>query len=205
MDRRAKSVTELLNASFEAMPFEGQWQRSLGNPEKTGSWIIWGDSANGKTRCALQLCKYLSQFGRVAYNSLEEGASLSMREAFLQVGMMEAGRRVMLLDKEPVQALFTRLEKHKSPDIVFIDSVQYTGLKYVDYVRLLDRFRKKLFVFVSHADGKLPAGRVAKSIRYDANIKIRVEGYTAFPVSRYGGGEPLVVWDEGAVNYWGTN
>jgi hypothetical protein len=85
---------------------------------------------------------------------------------------------------------------------VIIDSVQYTGLKYADYVQLKDQFRKKLFILVSHAEGKLPEGRVAKSIRYDAMVKVWIEGYTAFPVSRYGGGMPYTIWEEGANEFF---
>ena len=43
------------------------------------------------------------------------------------------------------------------------------------------------FIFISQADkaGKDPAGSVAKHIRYDADIKIKVEGYKAFVTTRY--------------------
>lgn len=40
-------------------------------------------------------------------------------------------------------------------------------------------------------------GRVAKKVRFDSNIKIFVQGYRAEPVSRYGGGEPYIIWKEG--------
>jgi hypothetical protein len=71
-------------------------------------------------------------------------------------------------------------------------------MNYSDYKKLRDNFRGKLFILVSHAEGKLPEGRVAKNIRFDAMVKIWVEGYMAWPVSRYGGGEPYIIWEEGA-------
>jgi hypothetical protein len=199
---RAVSVSQLLTTRHITMPFEHEWLASFGEPERAGTWIIWGSSGNGKTRFALQLCKYLTQFGRVAYNSLEEGASLSMRKAFTETGMDEVKRRIILLDKEPIAQLIERLKKRKSPDIIAIDSVQYTGLKYADYVSLVNTFRNKMFILISHAEGKEPAGRVAKSIRFDASVKIRIEGYRAYPVSRYGGGEYFTVWHEGANTYY---
>lgn len=55
------------------IPFEGKWRDAFDLPERKGVWLIWGNSANGKTTFAMQLCKYLCQFGRVAYNSMEEG------------------------------------------------------------------------------------------------------------------------------------
>ena len=78
---RAASLDQVLRTRFKVLPFEGEWKDAIGCPELTGSWIIWGNSGNGKTRFALQLCKYLCQFGRVAYDSLEEGVSVSLVKA----------------------------------------------------------------------------------------------------------------------------
>ena len=198
---RAISIRQLYSTTIHSLDFEGEWLDAIGCPEPAGAWLIWGNSGNGKTRFALQLAKYLATFGRkVAYNSLEEGVSLSMRNAIEDCNMQEVARRFVLLDKEPVSELITRLQKKKSPDVVFIDSIQYTGLTYADYKSLKDRFRNKLFVLVSHADGNHPAGRVARSIRFDANVKILVEGFQAFAASRYGGGKPYVIWEEGYFN-----
>ena len=197
LNKRAMSVNDLLNYRSHSLEFEGKWLDSFGRPERTGSWLIWGSSGNGKTRFAVQLCKYLADLGeRVAYNSVEEGASESLKIPFAAESVVEAARKVLILDKEPISELIVRLDKPKSPDIIIIDSLQYTGLSYADYKHLRDSFRKKLFIFISHADGRNPAGRVAQAVRFDAFVKIWIEGYQAFPVSRYGGGEPFVVWDK---------
>lgn len=201
---RAISVHQLLSTKPRVMAFTGAWQSLMGNPERTGAWIVWGRSGNGKTRFALQLGKYLTHFGRVAYNSLEEGASVAMRKAFIETGMQDASRKLVLLDKEPIEDLKERLRRRKSPDIIIIDSLQYTAMTYQQYKELCMGFRQKLFVFVSHAEGREPAGRVAKSIRFDANVKIFVEGYKAYAVSRYGGGQPYTIWEHGASQYQAT-
>lgn len=57
---------------------------------------VWGNSGNGKTSFVMQLCKYLCRFGRVAYNSLEEGASLTMKNTLIEFGMAEVNRRFLL-------------------------------------------------------------------------------------------------------------
>ncbi len=199
---RAISVSQLEAMTFNELPFEGDWHELIGNPELSGSWLIWGDSGNGKTRFALQLCKYLAKFCRVAYNSMEEGASKSMKKAFREVGMNEVKCAVILLDNEPIDELKVRLRRRRSPDVVVIDSIQYSGLNYRDYVALRAEFKNKLFILISHADGKNPAGRTAKSIRYDAFVKIRIEGYRAFALSRYGGGKPYTIWKEGSEAYY---
>lgn len=196
-------IQQFFASKKKVMDFKGEWLDGFGCPEFTGSWIIWGPSGSGKTRFACMLCKELAKFGKVAYNSLEEGDSDSLKKAFMAVGMEDVSGSVVLLDREPISELTERLSKRKSPDIIFIDSYQYTGMTYNDYKKLKEQFRKKLFVFISHADGKDPAGRSAKSVRYDCNCKIRVEGYRAMIVSRYGGGKPIDIWAEGAARYWG--
>lgn len=200
VDRRAVSVAQLMNTRLTELAFEGPWYDAIGRPEPAGTWLIWGNSGNGKTRFALQLAKYLCTLGlRVAYNSLEEGISLSLRMAVEDCNMHEVARRFILLDKESVNDVASRAAKKKGPQAVVIDSLQYTGMSYSDYKTLKERFRHKLLILVSHAEGNHPAGRVARSIRFDANVKIWIEGYKAFPMSRYGGGTPYVIWEEGAA------
>jgi hypothetical protein len=193
--KRAISVNDLLNRKFKGLEFEGEWLESFGQPEITGTWLIWGNSGNGKTRFALQLAKYLSGFCKVVYNSLEEGMSMSLQRAVEQVDFRKCKNNVMILDKEHIDDLIKRLAKPRSAEVVIIDSLQYTGMTYREYKTIKDRFRNKLFVFVSHAEGKMPEGRVARSVRFDANVKIWIEDYKAYPVSRYGGGKPYVIWD----------
>jgi len=200
---KAISVTEILNRTFKEMPFEGEWKDCLGVPEMSGAWIVWGHSGNGKTHFTLMLAKYLCNFGRVAYNTLEEGARKSMQRAVKEVNMRPVARRFVLLDREPMDELRDRLSKRKSPDIVIIDSFQYSGMSKRDYMQLKTDFPRKLFIFISHAAGNNPEGRTANSIKYDADVKIRVEGYKAFPISRYGGGKVFTIWPEGAAGYWG--
>jgi len=202
---RAVSISEIEAYKPHVLAFEGAFAALIGTPELTGSWLIWGNPGNGKTRFSLQLAKYMSLFCRIAINSLEEGLSFSMKRAFEQERMHEVKGRVILLDKEPIQDLIERLLKPKSPQVVIIDSFQYGGLNYNDYKKLIRRFPRKLFVWISHAEGKEPAGRTARSVKYDANVKIHIEGFRAHAISRYGGGEPYTIWPEGAERYWGIS
>ncbi|WP_300681678.1 hypothetical protein [uncultured Rikenella sp.] len=196
---RAVNIGQLLTMRFPRIPLEGRWRELLGQPELRGSILIWGDSAQGKTSFALQLAKELSKYESVLYDSLEEGISESIRAACVREGMVEVGSRVLLLDNEPIAELTERLARPKSRNVVIVDSLQYTGMTFEAYKELLERFPKKLFVFVSHADGREPAGRIATQVKFNANIKIRVSGFTAYAISRYGGGMPYTISDEMAA------
>lgn len=200
--KRAISVDELLKTKFKTMAFEGEFKEAVGTPEMSGSWIIWGQSGNGKTRFTLQLAKYMTKFGKVAYNSLEEGAKLSFKRAIQQTGMISVAKRFIILKGETIEQLTERLSKQKAPNIIIIDSVQYTDLDKKGYKTLINSFPTKLFIFISHAEGKNPKGSTADAIRYDSDVKIFVQGYKAFVVSRFGGGKPFIIWEEGAMDYW---
>lgn len=204
---RAITVDALVNKKRKVLPFDGAWLALTGNPELTGSWTIWGGSSSGKTSFSMQLATYLTRFDRVAYNSLEEGDSLSLALAAERAGASQVSRRLMIIS-EPMEELIERLKKHKSPNIVVIDSLQYTQLTLAKYIELKRKFPKKLFIFVSHADGKEPDGKLAKRVRYDSNVKIFVSGYKALCNSRFLDGqpsEPYTIWAEGAAQIWGTN
>lgn len=203
MGKRAYSVRNVMDAKFRTLPFDGEWLSAVGTPELTGSWMIYGAPKNGKTTFAMMLAKYLTRFGRVAYDSVEEGLSQTVKMAMERVGMEEVGHRLILLDKEGVDELSERLAKRKSPGIVVIDSVQFLGLNFSQYKRLKERFPDKLFVYISHVDGRKPEGSTAQSIWRDSNVYFNVEGYRAFPVSRYGGKQYIDVWPEQAAEYWG--
>ena len=77
-----------------------------------------------------------------------------------------------------------------------------------DYINLRKDFPDKLFIFVCHEKHGLPDGKIAEKIRYDSEIKARVEGYKAFITSRYEiaelgeGGADFVIWEQGAQEYW---
>ena len=201
---RAISVTELYNKKRKELPLSANWVAHIGIPEPSGTMLIWGDSSNGKTSYALQLAKELTRFGRVLYNSMEEGDSKTMVAAFKRVGMEDVRRRIVLLDNESIDDLDVRLSKKKAPRIVFIDTVQYAELTFKRYKELKEKHPSVLFIYLSHEDGKLPDGKVAQKIRRDAPIKTRVEGFKAFPTSRYGGGEPYIISQEKADAYWGS-
>ena len=201
---RALTVNEVLRKHCKTFPFTGKWRDAFGEPERTGVWFIWGNSGNGKSSFTMQLCKELSKYDRVAYDSLEEGASMTMRQSLMRHGMSEVGSRFALLDNEPMRELSERLSRRKSYNIVVVDSFQYTQMTYKDYIRLKERHKDKLLIFISHAGGQRPRGSAAVSVMYDATLKIWVEGFKAFSKGRFiGPTAEYTIWEEGAAKYWG--
>ena len=204
--KNAKGVKEILQKKYDTFKFDGPWSEAFGEPERKGIWIIWGNSGSGKSTFVMQLCKYLCKFDKVAYNSMEEGDCKTMQNTMVNCGMGECNKRFLLIANESIEELTIRLQQPRSPRIVVIDSFQYTQLSYKRYIEFKEQFPHKLIIFISHADGKLPAGRAAKSVMYDATLKIYVEGYRAFSKGRYFGSKKQIdVWPEEVIKYWGNN
>ena len=203
---RALTVKEVLNKKRQTFPFDGKWADAFGQPERTGVWFIWGRSGNGKTSFVMQLIAELCKYDRVAFDSMEEGDSLSMRQKLVRHGLSKVGSRFHLLNAEPMTELKERLARRKSYNIIVIDSFQYTQMSYRDYIQFKEQNKDKLIVFISHAKGSLPRGSAAEGVMYDATLKIWVEGLKAFSKGRFIGqtGE-FTIWDEGAERYWGEN
>lgn len=202
---RALTVKEVLNKKRQTFSFDGKWADAFGQPERTGVWFIWGRSGNGKTSFVMQLIAELCKYDRVAFDSMEEGDSLSMRQKLVRAGLSKVGSRFHLLNAEPISDLRERLARRKSYNIIVIDSFQYTQMSYRDYIQFKEQCKDKLIIFISHAKGSLPRGSAAEGVMYDATLKIWVEGFKAFSKGRFIGptGE-FTIWDEGAARYWGT-
>lgn len=202
--KKALSIVDLMRKNREVYAFEGALREAFGQPEQNGVWFIWGRSGNGKTSFVLQLCKELTRYGKVAYDSLEEGDSLTMQNALMRVGMGDVGRRFILLN-ESLKELDTRLKRRRSPDIVVVDSFQYAHIDLKQYEEFIDQHKNKLIIFVSQADGLKPWGRTAQSAMYSASLKIWVEGYRAISKGRYRGNLGYyTIWAEEADEYWGN-
>ena len=113
--KRAYSPGEVLNMKIPRFEFSGDWQTSIGNPAKSGVWIIWGASGNGKSSFVMQLAKYLCSFGRVIYDSLEESTGLSFQMSLKRHKMGEVKKKLIILDREPMEQLEERLRRSLSP------------------------------------------------------------------------------------------
>jgi hypothetical protein len=202
--KRALTVKNILDKKYKLFDFTGAWYDAFRKPEMTGVWFIWGNSGNGKTSFVIQMIKELARFDNVLLNSREEGTKHTMQENLIKFNMNEASANKVHFVDETINDLTARLKMKKSARIVVIDSFQYMMLSYKEYIEFKQLFPDKLIIFISHADGKNPAGRSAKSVKFDAGLKIWVEGYRAFSHGRYKGPtEEFDIWPEKAMRYWG--
>lgn len=202
--KRSISAVQALAVRNRTLEVAPEWKGCLGDEiARHGIVFIWGNSGNGKSSAVMAFAKMLAGIGKVLYVSREEGYSLSFQNTLRRFGMQECGAAFQVIDKENMESLVERLSKPRSPEFVIIDSVQAMGINSRQYKQLREQFRNKLLVLVSQADGKRPLGRSAVSMMYDADLKIWVEGHTAFSKGRFmGETKEFVTWEEGARRYW---
>jgi Cdc6-like AAA superfamily ATPase len=204
--KRALTPNNVRNKKRKIYDFEGVWLKGFGKIERGTRILIYGESGNGKTVFTFQFGKYLKKFGRVGYNSLELGTSLALQRILDEAGITN---EVIIYDRETIEQLSERLRKHKSAEIIIIDSLQYfrddngNGINYKKYIEFTQEFSDKVLIFISHGKGKHPDGRLAESVKFDVDCKVFIKGFRAFITSRYGGGETITIWEQGAKEFWG--
>lgn len=189
-----------------------KFTRSFGDIEDAFDCIIYGNSGNGKTNFMVDILKNLitSLKSKCMYISFEEGHTKTLRKTMIErYDMLTAvGNKLEVIDHITYDELVKMMEKRKSAKMWVIDSIQASRFTADQCAQLKERFvkskKKKIIFYISWASGKLPKGATAESVEYYAHIKIRVEGLIAFFKSRFGGNRNYVIWDEGALRYWGT-
>lgn len=206
------NVKTFLTKKFDLLPFTGVWQQSFGQPCRQDSMIIYGSSGSGKTELAIQLGRYLTNFGKVAYNSIEQRDSHTLQRSLDRNQMDLVADKFQVITGAQLPELTERLRKQRSPDFIIIDSVQYLECKKDEYFEFKDEFyTKKGLIWISQVNGKPKLenmddkikGALANSIWYDVDIQVPVAGFQAFPQKRLNGGEePFVINHERATKYW---
>ncbi len=187
------------------MRLTGGWHDCFGEIDRAGIVFIYGPSTSGKSSAALSLAKELSHHGRVLYVSNEEGFRTSFQNRLRRFSVADCGSKLQFARREPAAAILERLAKRKSADFIFIDSIQDSHISRKDYNAMKRMAATKMFVFVSRIEGRVPMGRLARDIKFDADLKVWVEGGRAVSEGRYIGAVGFHdVYEDKADAYWGT-
>lgn len=187
---------------------------SLGNLEDAWDGIVYGASGNGKSNFTIMLVKeLLTAMPECAaeYVSYEEGHAMTIQKRMIDEHNMlhTVGDRVRVTDHLTYEQIVKKMQGQRSAKIWVIDSLQACRFTADQCAEIKRRFvlgkKKKIVIYVSWSDGKLPAGATAKAVEYYANIKMYVDKLVMFPKSRYGGGAPYIIWEKGAKAKWGKD
>lgn len=204
---QAISVDNLLRKRYTKLGFTGLWADAFGQPVLGGSWFIYGGSSNGKSSFVQQLTRYLADLGlRIEYVALEEGTEDTMKEAALKADWKSAGNKIKIREPLEFNDFVEIVGKAKSADVFIVDTIQYFGeeIRFKQYLNLRRNYPKKLFIYISHINGRQPDGKAAIKVMRDSTLKIWIEGFRAISKGRYIGPKGYyTIWEEGAAKYWG--
>lgn len=171
--------------------------------------VINGYSGNGKTEFCIQLAKEFSCQGKAAWLSYEQRHGYDLQKATIRNKMEENSGNFIIIDPlhslkagvSLLEDLDNYLKRRNSPEFIFIDSLDYTGFNWEDYLVLKNKYgHKKTFIFIAHANKNGSSKKaITDKIIFDGGMCINVRDFIATPTkNRFGGFEPYVVFEEKA-------
>ncbi|WP_281322174.1 hypothetical protein [Flavobacterium aestivum] len=202
---RVLNMKNVYDQVFDEFKFDGIWLETLGAPETTGLWIVYGNEKQGKTTLSLQLADYLSKFKDVLYVSAEEGVRKSFVSACRRAGIQHTNKKLKPIPYLDFEALDKKLSTRKCPKTVFIDNISAYAdeLTKAKFLAFRAKHKDKLIIFLSHEERKEPEGAIGRFIKKLSDIYIRVVGNAGIVGGRCPGGI-IPINEEKAVLYHGT-
>ena len=197
---RTLGVSQIMAREYRTLDFTGKWAETFGQPGNPFTMLVYGHPKNGKTSFMMQFAKSLTGFGKVFYNSIEEGDAKTIQDALSRCQMAEVpAGKFMLGDRYYYKELMEYLGTRVKGKFVFIDSRDYMNLTSHQYKKLITTFPQKCFIVICWEQAGKPAGKFAKDIEYMVDIVAHVHNYRAHVRSRFGGGSDFVIWDKKPV------
>jgi septin family protein len=191
---RTVGINELMKKTFKVYEFDQDLIDTIGHAERNFKMLVWGASGNGKTTFVAQLCKKLSQFGKVYYNSCEQGESKSIQDLAKSLTLTDCKPGTFVFgDRDTYDEMMKKLKGNRAKFVV-IDSLQYMKLSIDRYKQMIEEYPRKAFIIIAWAQGSNPKGDAAESIRYMVDIKVYVKGGVAFAQSRFGVTKPHYIF-----------
>jgi hypothetical protein len=201
---RGISAKTLLGQKFKTYVFDGIWEQVLGEQERGGIWVIYGNEKNGKTTLALLLSDYLTNFESLNYVSAEEGTGFTFQQNLIRAKIDVKKSKIKFYDYLEIEEIETILSKRQKARIMVLDNATtYQDLKTADLRRLRKRYPDVLFIIMAHMEKNEPTTAMAKLAKKLCNVYFRIEGLTAFVGGRCPGGA-IIINEETAQLFHGS-
>lgn len=193
---KSLSVHTLMKKTYSTYKLAPEWEQAIGEVEKNFKMFVCGPSGHGKTTYVLKLCKHLSAFGKVFFNSMEQGDSKSLQKAMEHCKLEECEKGSFIIgDRLTFEEMMQKLKKNRARFVV-LDSLDYMTLTTRQYKIMTERYPRKAFIIISwsRTSGE-PKTQPAKDIEYMADIKVRVKNGVATARGRFGHTVPYRIFE----------
>jgi KaiC/GvpD/RAD55 family RecA-like ATPase len=202
---RGITAKTLLNKTFKTYKFDGIWESVLGEQERGGIWVIYGNEKNGKTTLALLLSEYLTKFENLNYVSAEEGTGFTFQQNLARAKIDFKNTKIKFYDYLEIEEIDNMLTKRQNARIMVLDNATayVDDLKTAVLRRLKRDYPDVLFIIMAHMEKNEPTTAMAKLAKKLCNVYFRIEGLTAFVGGRCPGGT-ITINEQTAMLFHGS-
>jgi nucleoside-triphosphatase THEP1 len=196
---RSLGVKQIMAKKYSVYNVNEEWKNAVGTLADPFTMLVYGRPKNGKTSFIMKLCKYLTEHGKVYYNSAEEGDSKTIQDALRLAKMDEVeDGKFILGDNDTFIEMCEKLKKNRCK-ICVIDSLDYMRLTTEQFKKLIVQFPNKSFIIICWEKRGKPGNYYAKEIEFQVGCVVHVKNFEAFITSRYGGLGPKIpytIWEK---------
>jgi nucleoside-triphosphatase THEP1 len=189
--------SDIMAWNFKEIPIADDWKSHLGELSEGFRMIIQGPSGHGKTEYTMKIAKMLAtHYGKVSYNSTEQGKSASFKRAWIRNAMNEIAPGKIVVCKKELKTFdpwFESLQRPNSGRVIICDSRDYMNMTFEQFKQLELRFKNKNIIVVCWDD---PMDNNSKKIKYMCDVKVEVKDYIARIRNRFGGNKAFDIWPD---------
>lgn len=186
------SADELVEYKYDAYPFDGKWQKLVGNPAKSFHMMVFGRPKQGKSIFCFQLANYLSKFGKVLYIASEEGFSATLQQKLTEFGGINPNLYFAnYRDYETIKQSITG----EDYEFIVIDSINFINLEPEDVEELKSLNKGKAFITIQQAT-KGGQFRGSQQFAHNCDIIIEVIQGVAHHTGRYAAPSEMQIFDK---------
>ena len=193
---------KLMDMEFESLEMDNGWEEFMQSPAKNLKIGISGKPKNGKTAGSLQLANYLTKFGNVLYNFVDQGFNKSTKDLWIMSGL-STNSNATPTDIRTLDELEKEIKTGKY-SFVFIDMIN----DYIDMEKITPQEFKNRFIVKYPNVGYVLVFEVTKGGDFKGDQKwmhivdaiAEVENFCMEIRGRYGMGHH-VIWEEGLKQF----
>lgn len=138
---RTWSPNDILERNIDVYPFEGDWNKLLGEPDNRFSSLIRGRAKSGKSTYSMKFAQHVAQWGRVLYVSAEERInSKTLQQRLLSAGVNHPNVRIVHTKDI---ADIDRLVQTGGYRFAIIDSVQHVAMSYEEFEAMRQKYKRR--------------------------------------------------------------
>jgi len=164
------SLSQMKEKNFDIYYFSEEYSNLIGNPEKNFSAIIYGESGHGKSTWSIDFSNYLAMnFGKLLYNSSEEGFSYSLQNKLSKYD----NENIHISQFKKYKDLKIEIKANKYSFIV-IDSLNDMELTEEQFTELINMGIAIIFILQATKGGNFKG---SNKFAHDTDIRIKLENY----------------------------